>query len=70
MDDHCVALGMCRVRSSPACRTERMRSPEEPGPKGNAQTLMLQTQRVNCYRRDRSDRTRDRLSKGLDVNSV
>ena len=30
------ALGMCRVRSSPACRTERQRSPEQPGPEGNA----------------------------------
>ena len=45
-DQHCQqaarsgyrsALGMCRVRSSPACRTERMRSLEQPGPKGNAQ---------------------------------
>ena len=39
-----LALGMCRVRSSPACRTERKRSPEQPGPKGNApRTLVQQT---------------------------
>jgi hypothetical protein len=29
------------VRSSPACRTERKRSPEQPGPKGNAQYRLL-----------------------------
>jgi len=40
--DFVFALGMCRVRRSPACRTERKRSPEQPGPKGNAQTLILE----------------------------
>jgi len=37
---HRSALGMCRVRSSPACRTERQRSLERPGPKGNAQMVL------------------------------
>jgi len=32
---------MCRVRSSPACRTERKRSPEQPGPKGNARRTAI-----------------------------
>ena len=33
------ALGMCRVRSSPdPDRTERQRSPKQPGPQGNART--------------------------------
>src|SRR5437588_569617 len=32
---HLLAFGMCRVRSRPA-GTERKRSPEQPGPKGNA----------------------------------
>ncbi len=34
---HRAALGMCRVQSSPARRTKRQRSLEQPGPKGNAQ---------------------------------
>ena len=43
-DGAITALGMCRVRSSPATRrTERKRSPEEPGPKGNAQLNQLQS---------------------------
>ena len=29
------------MRSSPACRTERKQSPEQPGPKGNAQYRLL-----------------------------
>ncbi len=38
------ASGIRRVRSSPAtCRTERERSPEQPGPKGNAHIPLLKS---------------------------
>jgi len=36
-----IALEMCRVRSSPACRTERPRSPEQPQPEGQRPAIVI-----------------------------
>jgi len=46
---YAFALGMYRVRSSPACRTERMRSPKQPGPQGNAQNRWHKPKRIKDF---------------------
>lgn len=52
------------MRSSPACRTERKRSPEQPGPKGNAQPM------ENCRFRLKSCRSAGESCDRLDDPAV
>ena len=58
------------MRSSPACRTERKRSPEQPGPKGNARDRRSHSSRDSNHSYELGMQRRKTLQTSINIEGV